>query len=1090
MRFRLVPLRAASMFTIFGTALATALISAPAQASISSAPSAPSAPFASAPFAHGVGAITGIVDGAGGKPLTAACVVASGQGRSVLAVTTSDGRYTLTGLAAGSYTLRYSGCAAGGAYTDSSAKVSIAAGQGRELATVRLRPGVLSAPAGPSAIAGIRPVTAIPGLTSQVIAASANGQASKGSGAIAGTVTGGGKPVSGVCVFAFGSTSGRTVTSKTGKYRIAKLRTGKYEVVFFPAGFCGKSTGNWLEQVYKGLSVPIRHGKPTRVPVKAHKTTSGIDASLRLGGEIAGTVKSQAGQTLSRVCVQAVGRQGRAIVGEGFATSGKHGGYVLHSLPLGKYTVAFVPRNCGNTGNYIPQWWKNAETLKHAAKIAITSGLIVKGIDGALAPGGVINGVVRAGSTHGALLKGVCVFAQPTKQTGPFFEFFRVVTNKNGAYRLAGLMTGKYRLVYSRSCGQGGNFLGANRSVSVIAGHTTNGVDTFLPVGAIIRGKVTDTHGDPVPGICVAVSGRSFSSARTAADGTYSAIALPSGSYKVSFSGGCHSTGSFAPQYYRGQTNIGSADPVTATAGHATGGISAVMQPGATITGVVTDSSGNRLSKLCVEVQTPSEALTGYPYGNIQFTKDGVYTVQNLVPGDYAVNFGCEFGKQVFASQWFRGQPGQGSSDFVSAPAGRITSGVSAVMRSGGSIAGVVTSSAGGAASGICVEAFTHGGPPPGEVRFYSNTVAFTNRQGAYHFSHLAAAKYDVEFGCTGNRFAGQWYKGTAFRASATPVTVVSNKATAGIDAVMTAGGSISGKVTTGASHPQSRICVSASDAQDVSFGEAFTSKQGLYTIKNLSSGSYQITFFDCGFGKQHVRLGTATLPALVKLVAPHAVTLADEKLSPAGAISGTVLGGPGATPQAGVCVVAVTVGASAAAESAETNSSGTYKFAALAPGNYKVYLGDPSCLLANSTYAPQWYSGKSSQTSATVVKVTSSATTAGVDATLGGDGTITGVVTTASHKPVTGECVTATPVNPVPDPLFGAVPHAVVAISSGSYVLAGLLPGKYTVEFSAGCGASGFRSQWWHNAGSAGQATVITVPASTTIGGISATVR
>ncbi len=888
MRFRLVPLRAASTFTIFGTALATVLISAPAQAGISAADTAHSVTMRSnvtamahsvpsAPSARGVGAITGVVDGAGGKPLTAACVVASGHGRSVLAVTTSDGRYTLTGLPAGRYTLRYSACAAGGHYADqwwggavwpeSPAKVSIAAGQIREFATVTLRSGVPSAPAVPPAIARLKSTGTVPALNSQAIAASARGQASGGSGAIAGTATGGGKPLAGICVYANGR---RALTSKTGQYRIAKLKAGRYEVIFIPASFCGKNTGNWLEQVYKDRNGPI-FGKPTRVPVKAGKTTSGIDASLRLGGEITGTVKSQAGKTLSRVCVQAEGRQGRAFI-YGSTASNKHGGYVLHSLYPGKYTLVFLPRFCGNSGNYVPQWWRDSATQKHATKIAITSGLIVRGINGALRPGAVINGVVRGGGPHGALLKGICVFAEPVNETGPFFGYTRAVTNKNGAYRLTGLTTGKYRLFYTRGCGNKGNFLGAKRTVSVIVGHVKNGVDTFLPVGAIIRGKVTDTHGNPVRGICVAAIGHGFSAATTAADGTYSAIALPSGTYKVSFSGGCHSTGSFAPQYYRGQANIGSADPVTATAGRTTGGINAVMRPGGTITGVVTDSSGNRVNRLCVQVESPSQAQSGFPFGKILITKDGLYTAQNLVPGDYAVNFGCFFGSRDFASQWFRGQPGQGSASYVSAPAGRVTSGVSAVMRSGGSIAGVVTSSAGRGLSGICVEVFPHGGPLPGQFRFPGHTIAFTNRSGAYHLSHLAAAKYDVEFGCAVNRYASQWYKGTASRASATPVSVANNTATTGINAVMTAGGSISGEVTTGASHPQSRICVSADDAKDFSFGEAITNTQGRYTIKGLASGSYQVTFFDCGGGKQHVRLGTAILPAPVKLVAPHAV--------------------------------------------------------------------------------------------------------------------------------------------------------------------------------------------------------------------------
>lgn len=255
------------------------------------------------------------------------------------------------------------------------------------------------------------------------------------------------------------------------------------------------------------------------------------------------------------------------------------------------------------------------------------------------------------------------------------------------------------------------------------------------------------------------------------------------------------------------------------------------------------------------------------------------------------------------------------------------------------------------------------------------------------------------------------------------------------------------------------------------------TNKEGRYTIRGLSSGSYQVSFFDCGIVRGRVRLGAATLPQPVKLVAPHAVTTANEKLSPAGSISGTLLGGPRATPQSGACVVAVPEG-EGAAESTETNPAGTYKLAGLDPGTYKLYLGDPFCAFSDDSFAPQWYQGKSSEATATGVKVVPGSDTAGVDATLGGDGTITGLVTTHSHQPVAGECVTASPVNPVPDPLLDAVPHPVVAISSGSYVLTGLVPGKYTVEFSTGCGASGFRTQWWRHARSAGKATVITVPA------------
>jgi hypothetical protein len=48
--------------------------------------------------------------------------------------------------------------------------------------------------------------------------------------------------------------------------------------------------------------------------------------------------------------------------------------------------------------------------------------------------------------------------------------------------------------------------------------------------------------------------------------------------------------------------------------------------------------------------------------------------------------------------------------------------------------------------------------------------------------------------------------------------------------------------------------------------------------------------------------------------------------------------------------------------------------------------------------------------------------------------------------------------------------------------------PGRYEVKFSAGCGDSGFKTQWWQHAGSARAATVISVAAGAAVTGIDAT--
>jgi hypothetical protein len=65
------------------------------------------------------------------------------------------------------------------------------------------------------------------------------------------------------------------------------------------------------------------------------------------------------------------------------------------------------------------------------------------------------------------------------------------------------------------------------------------------------------------------------------------------------------------------------------------------------------------------------------------------------------------------------------------------------------------------------------------------------------------------------------------------------------------------------------------------------------------------------------------------------------------------------------------------------------------------------------------------------------------------------------------------------------------VAVTSrtGGYTLTRLMPGRYKIEFSTGCGACGFATQWWDNAASATSAKVIKV-GFTAIAGIDATLR
>jgi hypothetical protein len=82
-------------------------------------------------------------------------------------------------------------------------------------------------------------------------------------------------------------------------------------------------------------------------------------------------------------------------------------------------------------------------------------------------------------------------------------------------------------------------------------------------------------------------------------------------------------------------------------------------------------------------------------------------------------------------------------------------------------------------------------------------------------------------------------------------------------------------------------------------------------------------------------------------------------------------------------------------------------------------------------------------------------------------------------------------PIGAGPDPFSGTAPAPDIAISrvTGRYTLLDLAPGQYQIEFSVGCGDSGFATQWWNDARSATPASVVTVGFET-VTGIDAALR
>jgi hypothetical protein len=1008
------------------------------------------------------GSITGTVLGADGVPVTGACVTAIGALRSVTTGTAANGRFDITGLAAGSYVLEYRDCAAPGRYL-----TRWSGGTAWRRTAAQVRVGVYRVSHVPAiTLRPLNPAAMLPDpATWQRMVAGADrplsAAAAARTGSISGVVTGDGKRLRGICVEALSAAVGGpgygTTTRKNGTYAFHGFRPGSYVVVFERFEVC-PDKANWLQQVYRHHNSPF-FLSANEIKVTSDRTTRGISASLVKGGEISGTVTGRSGSGLSGICVFASGQYGRTGIGFGTAT-GRGGHYVLQALFAGEYFLSFAA-GCKSTANYAPA---------SAAPVRINR-TEHRTVNIKLPVGAILTGIVRSGSSSGPVLGGICVIA--SDNSGSIMA--STSTAANGGYILDGLTTGAYAISFTPGCNNNGNYLSSTINARAVQGKTTS-VNAILELGAEIVGRVTNSAGTALGGMCVELAGPAsaspYVSPQTAADGSYLVDQMTAGSYELAFTTGCGNSANYAPYYYDDQADPSLATPIDVTVGsvHI---INARMQIGGEISGRITGNRGTKLSGICVGV-TPAylAGLPGFFY-DLVVSHDGQFDMPGLEPGQYYVDLGCG-APAGYAGQWFPDSATSTGADLVSVAPGQ-TSGISAVLQPAGSIRGVVTGKSGRPLSGVCVEVYdAKNGAPAGA----SLLPPLTGRGGGYDISGLPAGRYQVEFfPCTSNlSYVALWYRGQAAETSATAVRVRAGATTSGIDARLTIGGSISGRVSGADGKSLDNICVLALNEAKGLFDATNTGVAGTYQMLGVSTASYTVEFTPCN-GQNLI-----TTVGYTRVVAPRATTGVNMTMRRGGSVSGVITtAGPAAVPVANECVDVDSTNPNNVGGVAISGSAGRYLATGIASGTYTVYLGDQTCSEGPPDLTGQWYDNQQSPALATKITVKVGQTTTGIDAALDTTGEITGTVRGPSGARVSGICVTAQGTAP------GSVP--VVAVSrAGGYSLTDLQPGPYVVEFSAGCGATGYRTQWWHDARSASTATVIAVSATQLITGISAT--
>lgn len=372
------------------------------------------------------GSISGTVTGDGEAAVEGVCVSASpasGEGGGSSTFTGSDGTYTLEGLAADHYYVRF----------------DPTCGQGGESHYAPEWSG------GASERAHATSVTVTAGAVTGTVNARLQDAAT-----ISGTVTGSpeGKPIEGVCVRASatgeGESSGSAATAADGTYRVAGLAAGSYDVQFVP-GCDSASTGQYAGQFYQAATRTTAHP----VTVSSGQTAPGIDASLQPLGAIAGTVTdATSAAPVAEACVTATPTEAGSS-GAGSATTAADGSYTVAGLAPGQYRVEFDP-TCSGTASSEDAlgWYRGADIEASAAPVTVAPASTTGSVDGSLARSGTISGTVTA-EVGGSPVPEVCVIARPRGETGDL-EF--VGTQTDGSYSIPGLPADAYTVEADPTC--------------------------------------------------------------------------------------------------------------------------------------------------------------------------------------------------------------------------------------------------------------------------------------------------------------------------------------------------------------------------------------------------------------------------------------------------------------------------------------------------------------------------------------------------------------------------------------------------------------------------------------------------------------
>lgn len=596
-------------------------------------------------------------------------------------------------------------------------------------------------------------------------------------------------------------------TDEFGDYDLGGLNAGTYRVEFV-------ESFDWLGEYWN--NAPSLE-EADDIAVGAQATVPNINADVASAGRITGKVTG-GGQPLGTGTVWVLQEQSDSDgtwwdwIAEEYTDM--DGTYRVGGLESGNYKLEFGDYE----GDYLSEYYNNAETLEEATVVPVVAGSVKTGINADLAEGSHITGKVTHGS---APLEGISVRAW-TVTDDNWYDFW-VTTEADGTYDISGLEPGTYTVMFYDDAGtyayeyyDNATTEAGAQDVVVEAEDTTDGINADLASAGHITGKVTNGS-SPLEGVHVQAwyygdgGWDSFDfSAETKQDGTYDLGGLNTGLYRLSFYDAWN--GVHIDEVYDDVIFVEDGTDVAVTAGQTTSGINAALSKPGSISGKVTNAGGQPLADIRVDASVKTGTGNVWEVQRTYTAADGTYTLEWLHSGSYSVAFRDRSG--LYATEYYDNQPVQGAANPVALAAAQNKTGVNAQLENGATISGHVSadeSVAGASAAALAglgdirvvawmdAQALGAGWQETGSGYSYAGEVAEAERNGDaviaevsevgdYTIAGLKAGTYTLQFIDWSGDYAPTFLGGAGYPSGAQTFQVGAGAVVTGKNQTMTAG--------------------------------------------------------------------------------------------------------------------------------------------------------------------------------------------------------------------------------------------------------------------------------------------------------------